>query len=95
MLDHALASLEAEFQKKDRAGEFAILKAWLPGTGGKTLDAAEARAALNLTDSAFKVAIHRLRRRFRDAVRREIGRTVDGEAAIAEELRYLLEVVSR
>lgn len=95
VLHHALTSLEAEFQKKDRAGEFALLRAWLPGAGSKTPDPAEARAALNLTDSAFKVAVHRLRRRFRDAVRKEIGRTVDGEAAIASELRYLLEVVSR
>jgi hypothetical protein len=34
-----------------------------------------------------------MRRRFRDLIRSEIAQTVDGEAAVQEELRYLLEVL--
>jgi len=40
------------------------------------------------------VAIHRLRRRFREAVRAEIGQTLpDGDDG-QEELRYLIEVLA-
>jgi hypothetical protein len=41
-----------------------------------------------------KVAIHRLRKRFRDLVKAEIAQTVSTEREAREELRYLIEVVS-
>lgn len=47
-----------------------------------------------MTTGAIKVAIHRLRQAFRDAVRAEIVQTVTEPAEIAEELRYLIEVLS-
>ncbi len=42
----------------------------------------------------MKVAIQRLRRRFRDLVKAEIAQTVTTEEEVREELRYLIEVVS-
>jgi hypothetical protein len=36
------------------------------------------------------VAIHRLRKRFRDLVRAEIAQTVDDPAQVQDEPRYLL-----
>jgi len=58
-----------------------------------TIDAAR---ALGLSETAIKVAIHRLRERFRKAVRTEIAQTLgsDDEGAISEELRYLIEVLA-
>ncbi len=47
-----------------------------------------------MTTGAIKVAIHRLRRSFRDAVQAEIAQTVTDSDEIAEELRYLVEVLS-
>ena len=41
-----------------------------------------------------KVAIHRLRRRFRELVKGEIARTVGDAAQVQEELLYLVEVLA-
>ena len=50
-----------------------------------------AAAELGMSTGAVKVAIHRLRKSFRDAVRVEIAETVTDPDEIAEELRYLVE----
>jgi RNA polymerase sigma-70 factor (ECF subfamily) len=55
---------------------------------------AEAAAQLGISEGAIKVAIHRLRKRFRDLVKAEIAQTVSSEQEVREELRYLIEVVS-
>ena len=44
---------------------------------------------LNLTETAVKVAIHRLRKRFREALREEIAQTVAAERDVDAELRFL------
>jgi RNA polymerase sigma-70 factor (ECF subfamily) len=49
---------------------------------------------LGLTDGAVRVAIHRLRRIFRERVKAEIARTVDEPGYIADELRHLIEALS-
>ena len=48
---------------------------------------------LGMTRAAVKVAVHRLRQKFGEAIRREIADTVDTEEEIAGELRYLIEVL--
>jgi hypothetical protein len=40
------------------------------------------------------VAIHRLRRRFREIIKREIGQTLNDPAQVNEELRHLLEALA-
>jgi RNA polymerase sigma-70 factor (ECF subfamily) len=49
---------------------------------------------LGTTEGALKVAIHRLRRRFRDALREEISQTVSDPAEVQEEIRYLMAIVA-
>jgi len=56
---------------------------------------AEAAANLDLSLSAVKSAIFRLRHRYHELVRDEVGRTVTEPSEIEEELRYMLEVFSR
>jgi RNA polymerase sigma-70 factor (ECF subfamily) len=46
-----------------------------------------------MSGGAVKVAVHRLRQRFRDAVKGEIAHTVPAESDVDEELRYLLAVL--
>jgi RNA polymerase sigma-70 factor (ECF subfamily) len=41
-----------------------------------------------------KVAIHRLRKRFRELIRAEIAQTVPDPADTDAELRYLIEVLA-
>lgn len=56
---------------------------------------AEAAGDLHMSAAAIGVAVHRLRRRYRDMLRQRIAHTVESPQAIDEEMRYLLEVFSR
>lgn len=76
-----------------RRAHFAVLKPWLLGdVAGRTQ--AEAAERLGWTENAVRVAVHRLRRRFRELIKQEITQTVDDPAQVQEELRYLLGVLS-
>jgi DNA-directed RNA polymerase specialized sigma24 family protein len=55
---------------------------------------ADAAADLEMTPGAVKVAVHRLRRRYRDALRARVADTVDSEEAVEAELRELLSTLS-
>jgi RNA polymerase sigma-70 factor (ECF subfamily) len=68
------------------------LKPWL--TGAATTPQSEAAARLGMSESAIKVAIHRLRARFRELVKAEIAQTVDEPEQVPGELNYLIEVVA-
>ncbi len=54
----------------------------------------EAAHELGLSQAALRVAIHRLRRRFRELVKAEISQTVPDPAEVTEELRHLIAAVS-
>ena len=92
MLERALAVLAAEHQAGGKSAQFAALKPWLTGD---VVDLAQADAArqLGLNEGAVKVAIHRLRRRFREAIKAEINRTVSDPAQVDAELHFLLEAL--
>jgi RNA polymerase sigma-70 factor (ECF subfamily) len=62
--------------------------------GGEAFDLAAAASRLNMNEGAVKVAVHRLRARFRDWVKHEIAQTVPAETDIDEELRYLVSVLN-
>ena len=75
-----------------RAGKrelFEQLKAFVGGDD-EHVPYREAGAALGMSESAVRVAVHRLRRRFRDLLREEIEQTVDSPADVEGELQFLL-----
>jgi RNA polymerase sigma-70 factor (ECF subfamily) len=88
MLARALASLERTFGQEGKADHFAVLKPWLTPEADEQPQALAARQ-LGLSEAAVKVAIHRLRQRFREAVREEIAQTVIKPEVVAEELEAL------
>ena len=47
-----------------------------------------------MTDGTFKVAVHRLRKRFRQLVKDQIASSVDGPEAIQGELDYLIQALT-
>jgi RNA polymerase sigma factor (sigma-70 family) len=51
-------------------------------------------AILDMSEGAVRVAIHRLRRRFRDLLRDEIRHTVEDAAEVDEEIDFLLSVLA-
>jgi RNA polymerase sigma factor (sigma-70 family) len=94
LLDRALSRLERAYTASGKSETFDRLKGFLTGDNAHvTYD--EAARSLNSTEAAIKVAVHRLRRRFRDALVEEIAETVDSPADIDAELRHLRAAVTR
>ena len=91
VIERSLSAVAADYAGSGRAGLFEQLQPWLEGHAG---DPAAAAQALGLSEGALKVAIHRLRRRFREAVLGEIRQTLPEHEDPADELRYLIEVLS-
>lgn len=54
---------------------------------------ADAARDLGMTAAAVKVAVHRLRRRYREGLRRRVADTVETAQDIEEEIRYLLKTL--
>jgi RNA polymerase sigma-70 factor (ECF subfamily) len=92
LLDRALNQLGDELAGEGKPDQFEVLKPWL--TGAATTPQSEAAARLGMSESAIKVAIHRLRARFRELVKAEIAQTVDEPEQVPGELNYLIEVVA-
>lgn len=92
LVDRAMAHLATEFSAEGKQTHFDTLKPWLLGEVPE-LSQAEASRRLRMTEGAVKVAVHRLRRRFRDLVKAEIAQTIDDPLQVREELKYLFEVL--
>lgn len=94
VMGRALSALEQEQTADGRREQFEVLRPWLAGDAAGATQADTAQK-LGLSEGALKVAIHRLRKRFREVVRKEIGETLEDPSAAQEELRYLVEVLAR
>jgi RNA polymerase sigma-70 factor (ECF subfamily) len=93
IVERALASLEQECVAAGDAAQFAALKPWLSPAAAPQSQARIA-AQLGTTENALKVAIHRLRRRFRELVREEISQTLDRPEDLDEEMRHLIDALA-
>ena len=93
-LDRALARLERAYAAAGNPEAFEGLKGFLTGDSAD-LSYADVALRLRSTEAAVRVAVHRLRRRFRDALVEEIAGTVSSPAEIDAEMRHLREAVSR
>ena len=87
------ARWRASSRQPGKPEQFETLKPWLLGEVD-SLSQPAAASRLGMTEGAAKVAIHRLRRRFRELVKAEIARTVGDAAQVQEELQYLVEVLA-
>lgn len=83
----AIRKLKTEVVGTGKAQQFDVLKESLTGTEPNR---AEMAHRLNLSEGALKVAVHRLRKRYREVLRAEIGETVDDPAEIEDEMRCLV-----
>jgi len=93
VLDRVVEKLRKEFLHHGRPEHFERLKVFLLGQSDAPY-AALARE-MNTSEGALKVAIHRLRKRYRDLFRQEIADTVADPAEVESELRYLAAVLTR
>jgi DNA-directed RNA polymerase specialized sigma24 family protein len=92
VLEQVLSRLERECTDAGKTEQFGILKDHL--TGGGTEAHADLAKRMNMTPAAVKVAIHRLRKRYRALLREEIALTVSKAAEVDAELRYLFSIIS-
>lgn len=85
--------LEQEMIAAGKGAQFQVLREWLDGH--PTEPRATAAAELEMSDNALKVAIHRLRKRFRERVRIEVESTTSSEVSANEEFLHLIAVLSK
>jgi RNA polymerase sigma factor (sigma-70 family) len=88
LLERTMAQLQEEYVASGRAKLFEYLQSCL-GRDESALPYADIAARLNLTEPAVKMAVHRLRARYREILRAEIAHTVSSPEEVEEEVRHL------
>jgi len=93
VIDRVVERLRNEFVQHGRPEHFEQLKMFLLGKS----DAPYATLAreMNTSEGALKVAIHRLRKRYRELFRHEIADTVADPGEVESELRFLAAALTR
>lgn len=92
VLERALSRLEARAIERGKVMEFEAMRPFLTQEGNAA-DYDIAARTLDVTSNAFKVAVHRLRAQFREALRAAIADTQPQGGSVDEEMTYLLAVL--
>jgi DNA-directed RNA polymerase specialized sigma24 family protein len=92
LLDRVLQRLRAEYAEDRKEKLFEAIKPFLVGNASAETYA-EVGQRLKLNEGAVKVAVHRMRRRYRELLRAEILETVEDPQAVDSELRDLFEAL--
>lgn len=92
LLERALARLRGEFKASGKLPLFEALKTYLTGAGDAPAHQVAAEQ-LGLTAGAVKVAIHRLRQKYREALREEVAQTVVATEDVDDEIATLLRTL--
>lgn len=89
LVEDAMQQMEHESESKDR---HAALQKWLiTADGGDMVADAE---SIGMNENAFRVAVHRHRKRFRQIVKERIAATIDDPSEIQSELAYLITALT-
>lgn len=91
LVHHALTALQSEYTERAQEATFHALRACLDA-GTVPPSYAELASQLASSEGAVKVAVHRLRQRFRELLRSEVELTVAAAADVDDELRHLRDV---
>lgn len=94
LLESVLGGLRAEYEHTGKGQLFEALKPCLTGTR-ESQPYAELATKLDISEGAVKVAVHRLRERYRERLRAEIAHTVASPGDVDNEMRHLFRVLSR
>jgi len=90
LIERVLDLLRAEQEAAGKVEAFHHLKNFITGEG----DYRQASAALGINEGAARVAVHRLRRRYRELLTAEISETLHDPAGVQDEIRYLISLLS-
>lgn len=92
-LEAAIAGVREEYRASGRGALFDALRPFLDG--GEPTSYQTLAKTLGSSEGAVRVAVHRLRRAFRDSLRQIVESTVESSGDVDDELRYLKSVISR
>jgi len=94
LLDLTVNRLREEFVVAGKADDFEALKNCLMAERG-AIDYAGMAARLGISEGAARVAVHRLRKRFREVYREEISQTLAEGTDLDGEMRHLAAALAR
>ena len=87
-------ALESEYRKAGRGVWFEQLHPFVQGQAAGP-DYSESAARLGASEGAIRIAVHRLRKRYRELLRWVVAQTVADPMEIDGEVSYLIEVLAR
>lgn len=93
LLETVVQRLSQEYETTGRGALFTALRFTI-ALGEAPASYLEVAGRLRLSEEALRVAVHRLRRRYRQLLRDEVAHTVADESEIREELEYLRRILS-
>jgi RNA polymerase sigma factor (sigma-70 family) len=94
LLDNVLRELESEFAAEGKTRLFEQLKVYLTGDAAAP-SYADAGAVMDMSEGAVKVAVHRLRQRYKALLRQHIAQTVADESEVDAEIAALFAALAR
>jgi RNA polymerase sigma-70 factor (ECF subfamily) len=89
LLERVITRLRDENAAEGKARLFEQLKPFLMAGQAGSPRYAQAAAGLGMSEGAVRVAVHRLRRRYRELLRDEVAQTVSDAAEIEQEMQAL------
>ncbi len=92
LLSRVFSQLRREYEDAGRAKTFEALQVFLTEGTRAASHAATARK-LGMTEGAVRVAVHRLRRRYGDVLRREIAATLEDPSQVDDEIQGLFSAL--
>lgn len=92
VLQRAMDQLADEFARRDRSQLFQSIKSLLTGDSADS-SYEKISQQLGMSENSIKVAVHRMRKRYRELIRIEVSQTVQGEDEVQDELNELLRAL--
>ncbi len=93
LLDNVLEKLRAEYDAEGKGVLFSALNFTLEG-GRESQPYRQLASKTGLSEGAVKVAVHRLRKRYRQLLRNEVTQTIAAGADVDEELHHLFAALA-
>jgi len=93
LLDGVLAKLEEEYSRGGKAEWMHVMRPALTSDRG-SINYAEIAGKLAMTETAARVAVHRLRQQYRRLLHAEVAHTVAAPEEVDEEIRHLFKVLT-
>ena len=91
LLDRTIADLEKELELSGGLDRFQRLRNYLVSDSDPPYE--QLGLEMNMTESAVRVALHRMRQKFGARLREHVAQTLDDPAKTEDELRYLINLM--